>query len=124
MDPPLPPVDWGNIVLGWEMYIMSNNRAEPISDFHPAVRAEWEHSDRPRSGLRTVAAQSGHRSEISSAQRLRSASRSSDYAQSSIMASGQEIIPVGEAAAALYDDASMNSSNGPASPLVVEPSVI
>ena len=37
------------------------------------------------------------------------------------MASGQEIIPIGEAAAALYDDASMNSSNGPPSPIVVEP---
>ena len=38
------------------------------------------------------------------------------------MASGQEIIPVGEAAAALYDDTSMNGSNGPTSPIVVEPS--
>ena len=37
------------------------------------------------------------------------------------MASGQEIIPVGEAAAALYDDTSMNGSNGPTSPIVVEP---
>ena len=42
------------------MYIMSSNRAEQISGFHPAVRAEWEHSDRPRSRLWTVAAQSGH----------------------------------------------------------------
>ena len=37
------------------------------------------------------------------------------------MASGREIIPVGETAAALYDDTSMNGSNGPASPIVVEP---
>ena len=37
------------------------------------------------------------------------------------MASSREIIPVGEAASALYDDTSMNSSNGPASPIVVEP---
>ena len=40
------------------------------------------------------------------------------------MASGQEIVPVGEvdvAAVTLYDDTSMNGSNGPASPLVVEP---
>ena len=41
------------------MYIMSSNRAEHINDFHPAVRAEWEHSNRPRSGLRAVEAQSG-----------------------------------------------------------------
>ena len=37
------------------------------------------------------------------------------------MASGQEIIPVGEVAATLYNDTSMNGSNGPASPIVVEP---
>ena len=37
----------------------------------------------------------------------------------STMASGQEIIPVKEAAAALYDDTSMNGSNGPVSPIVV-----
>ena len=37
------------------------------------------------------------------------------------MAPGREIIPVGEAAAILYDDTSMNGSNGPASPIVVEP---
>ena len=37
------------------------------------------------------------------------------------MASSQEIIPVGEAAAILYDNTSMNGSNGLASPIVVEP---
>ena len=37
------------------------------------------------------------------------------------MASGQEIIPIEEAAAALYDDMSINGSNGLASPIVVEP---
>ena len=37
------------------------------------------------------------------------------------MATGQEIVPVGEAAAVLYDDTSMNGSNGPPSPIVVEP---
>ena len=37
------------------------------------------------------------------------------------MATSQEIIPIGEAATVLYDDASMNSSNGPPSPIVVEP---
>ena len=37
------------------------------------------------------------------------------------MSSGREIIPVGEAVAALYDDTRMNGSNGPASPIVVEP---
>ena len=37
------------------------------------------------------------------------------------MATGQEIVPVGEAAVVLYDDTSMNSSNGPPSPIVVEP---
>ena len=37
------------------------------------------------------------------------------------MASGREIIPAGEAAAILYDDTSMNGSNGPSSPIVVEP---
>ena len=62
-------------------------------------------------------------SEISSAQSREQdqSSLSSVYAQFSIMASGQEIIPVGEAAAVLYDDTSMNGSNGPASPIVVEP---
>ena len=60
-------------------------------------------------------------SEISSAQRSRSASHSFVYAQFSTMALGQEIIPIGEAATALYDDTSMNGSNGPASPIVVEP---
>ena len=41
------------------------------------------------------------------------------------MASGQEIVPVGGVDAAtvtLYDDTSMNGSDRPASPLVVEPS--
>ena len=37
------------------------------------------------------------------------------------MASGQEIIPVGKAAASLFDNTNMNGSNGPASPIVVEP---
>ena len=60
-------------------------------------------------------------SEINSAQRSRSASHSSIYAQFSTMALGQEIIPIGEVATALYDDTSMNSSNGLASPIVVEP---
>ena len=51
----------GMLYRGGKMYtIMSSNRAELISDFHPTVRAEWEHSDKPRSGLRTVEAQSGH----------------------------------------------------------------
>ena len=43
------------------------------------------------------------------------------HAQSSTMATGQEIVPVGDAAAVLYDDTSMNGSNGPPSPIVVEP---
>ena len=43
------------------------------------------------------------------------------HAQLSTMATGQEIIPVGEAAVVLYDDTSMNGSNGPPSPIVVEP---
>ena len=37
------------------------------------------------------------------------------------MASGREIIPIGEAVVVLYDDTSMNGSNGPTSPIVVEP---
>ena len=37
------------------------------------------------------------------------------------MATGQELVPVGEAAAVPYDDTSMNGSNGPPSPIVVEP---
>ena len=37
------------------------------------------------------------------------------------MASSREIIPVGEAAAALYDDMNMNGSNGLTSPIVVKP---
>ena len=60
-------------------------------------------------------------SEISSAQRSRSASHSFVNAQFSTMASGREIIPIGEAAAALYNDMSINGLNGPASPIVVEP---
>ena len=39
----------------------------------------------------------------------------------STMASGREIIPIGEAAVVLYNDTSMNGSNGSASPIVVEP---
>ena len=38
------------------------------------------------------------------------------------MASGREIISVGEAATVLYNDTSINGSNGPASPIIVEPS--
>ena len=37
------------------------------------------------------------------------------------MASAREIIPIGEATTVLYDDTSMNGSNGSASPIVVEP---
>ena len=37
------------------------------------------------------------------------------------MASSREIILVGEVAAVLYDDTSMNGSNGSNSPVVVEP---
>ena len=37
------------------------------------------------------------------------------------MASGREMVPVGEATVMLYDDMSMNGSNGPASPTVVDP---
>ena len=38
------------------------------------------------------------------------------------MVSDREIIPIGEAAAMLCNDTTMNGSNGPASPIVVEPS--
>ena len=38
----------------------------------------------------------------------------------SALALGQEIVPVGEAATILYDNTSMNDSNGSATPLVVE----
>ena len=37
------------------------------------------------------------------------------------MASGREIIPIGEAAAVLYDDTNMNGSNGQASPVIFKP---
>ena len=37
------------------------------------------------------------------------------------MASGREIVPADETAVTWYDDTSMNGSNGPASPIVVEP---
>ena len=37
------------------------------------------------------------------------------------MALGREIILVGEAATILYDDTSMNGSNGSTYPIVVEP---
>ena len=114
MDPPLPPVVWGNVVLGGKSCVLCPTQSEQFSDFHAAVHAEWKHSDKPNQG--TV-------SKISSAQiRERDqSSHSSVYAQFSNMASGREIIPVGEATAALYDDTSMNGSNGPASPIVVEP---
>ena len=61
--------------------------------------------------------------EISSAQSRErdQSSLFSIYAQFSTMASGREIIPVGEAVTVLYDDTSMNGSNGPASPIVFEP---
>ena len=36
------------------------------------------------------------------------------------MASSQEIVPIGEAATVLYDDTSMNGSNGPTFPRIVE----
>ena len=39
---------------------MSSKRAEQFNDFHDAICAEWEHSDRPRSGQWTVEAYSGH----------------------------------------------------------------
>ena len=61
-------------------------------------------------------------SECSSAQRSRLTSCSFVYAQFGTMASGREIVPAGEAATVLYDDMSMNGSNGPISPIVVEPS--
>ena len=38
-----------------------------------------------------------------------------------MMATGQEMIPVGEAAAVLYDDANMDGSDSSPSPIVVEP---
>ena len=60
MDPPLPSVDRGIVVRGGTLYIiLPNDRAEPSDDFDPAVRAEEKRSDRPRSGQRTMEAQSG-----------------------------------------------------------------
>ena len=63
-------------------------------------------------------------SEISSTQSRErdQSSLSSVYAQFHTMASGQEIIPIDEAVVVLYNDTSMNGSNGPASPISVEPS--
>ena len=43
------------------------------------------------------------------------------FAFSSI-ASGREIVPIGEAAMTLYDNTSMNGSNGPEFPIIIEPS--
>lgn len=37
------------------------------------------------------------------------------------MALGQEMVPVGHVVTVLYNDASMNGSNGPVAPIVVEP---
>ena len=59
--------------------------------------------------------------EFSLAQRSRQDSHSFVYAQLGTMASSREIVPIGEAAAILNDDTSMNGSNGPTSPIVVEP---
>lgn len=39
---------------------------------------------------------------------------------SSVMALDFKIVPVGEATMTLYNDASINGSNGPAFPIVVE----
>ena len=36
------------------------------------------------------------------------------------MVSGREIVPVGEVATTLYNDMSLNVSNGPASPKIVK----
>ena len=105
--------------MGWEMYIiLPNDRAEPSNDFRPTVRAEWKLSNRPRAGQRTVEAQSGQsvKDQFSDRDRLLSALSTSSHAHFSIMATGQELIPAGDAAAVLYDDASMNGSNGPPSP--------
>ena len=121
MDPPLPPVDQGNTVLGGKSCILCPAQSEEFSDFHAAVRAQWKHSKRPRSRQRTVEAQSGHsiRDQLSSENEI-SLPFPLVYTQLSTMASGQELMPVGEAAAVLYNDTSMNGSNGPA-PIVVEP---
>ena len=59
--------------------------------------------------------------EFSSTQRPRPTSHSSVYAQFNTMASGQEIIPIGKAAASLYNNTNINGLNGPASPIVVKP---
>ena len=103
------------------MYIMSSNKAEQFRDFHPTARAEWECSDRPRSGQRTVEAQSGHSVRVQLSLQIKISFLFFVYAQFSSMASGREIIPVGEADAVLYDDACMNGLNGLASPIIVKP---
>ena len=59
--------------------------------------------------------------EFSSAQRLRLVSHSSIYAQFSTMVLGREVIPVGEATDILYNNMSMNGSNGLAYPIILEP---
>ena len=60
-------------------------------------------------------------SEFSSAYRSRSTSYSFVYALFSSMASGWEIVPVGETDAVLYDDTWMNGGNGPVSPIIIKP---
>ena len=99
---------------------MSNKRAEQFNDFYDVVRAEWEHSNKPRSGQQIVEAQSDHSVRV----QLNSETKTSFrilLSMLSTMTSGREIIPVGEVVAVLYDYMSMNGSNGPAFPIVVEP---
>ena len=99
---------------------MSNKRVEQFSDSHVAVCAEWEHSNKPRSGQQIVEAQSDHSVRV----QLNSETKTSFRILLSIlstMPSGRAISPIGEVAAVLYDNTSMNGSNGPTSPIVVEP---
>ena len=103
------------------MYIMSSNKAEQFHDFHPAAHAKWECSNRRRSGQRTVEAQSGHSVRVQLSLQIEISFLLFVYARFSSIASGKEIVPVGEADAISYDDTCMNGLNGPASPIIVKP---
>ena len=106
--------------MGWRIVHYIRYIAEQFSDSRDAVRAEWEHLDRPRSGQRTVEAQLVHFVRVQLSSKIEINLPNLLYTLST-MGSDKEIIPFSEAAAVLYDDTSMNGLNGPTSPIVVEP---
>ena len=71
-------------------------------------------------GNRQFEAQSGHSVRVQLSLQIEISFLLFVYARFSSIASGKEIVPVGEADAVLYDDTCMNGLNGPASPIIVK----